>query len=680
MTSNPTNSRLMHAAGAVAVFAAAIGAFWRTAYPTINWWDASSYSLAAATFGITSSPGSLMLTLLGWVVTRIPFGLTTARVLALFAGVLAATAATVIYLAAVRLIRMSDDAPDEMLATTTGAAVAALVLAFGRTLWQYATQFTPYILTAVFTALILLVMLRWWESADNDDSWRWLALLAFLFGLDFSVHRTNALLLPAVLGWILIRRPGTLTRPIAWVAGVGGLVAGLTLQLAVMPIAAHTQSPMNMFEPSTWLTFWDYVSLAQTGGGFLVELWPRKSGFITVQVGDFVRALRDNLMTSASPFYVLGWLPAFALVGGLVVLWRRNAQLGAGVTLVVVLHAFMTVLYFNIPADYFRSLDRHYLPVLVTLTLPVALGMQAFARAARRRPARLAVAAIVLALAPAAQLSSNFATSDASKRYFAHDFAVNLLEQLPPNAILFTVGDNDTFPTWYVQTVERVRPDVQIVNTSLANTAWYLRQIVRRDPTFPIHVPAKPRHDVPVTDSARIPAPASGALGVPGDVAPTPMTVWPTPMFNGSSMLESDWVLLDIITTNAWRRPITVAITAGRENIGWLQQHARLDGLFWRIVPAAQPAIDRALLRANVIERPAYRGYASPSVRLENESRTMGVQSYLAAAVLLEADRLAGDIAGCRAAALKLLSKMPPARLELPEYAPANFVSRCDSR
>ena len=679
MTSNPIEPRLGRAVGAIAVFVTATAVFWRTAYPTINWWDASSYSLAAATLRLTSSPGSLMLTLLGWVVTRIPFGLTTARALALFAGVLGAIAVTALYFAALRLIRMSSDSSDDRWPAVVGGALAAFVLAFSKTLWQYATQFTPYILTAVFTALILLGMLRWWEAADNDDALRWLALLAFLFGLDFSVHRTNALLLPAVLGWVLIRRPSVLTRRDAWLAGVGGLIAGLTLHLSVMPIAANTSSPLNMFEPSTWPKFWDYVRLAQTGGGFLVELFPRKSGFVSVQLADFVGAIRANLLTLSKPFYVLGWIPAVALLAGFVTLWRRNARLGAGVTLVVALHAIMTVLYFNIPESYFRSLDRHYLPVVVTLTLPVAVGLSVIARAVGKSGPRAAIVAIVLALAPAAQLSANWAANDASRRYFARDFAVNALEQLPPNAIYFTVGDNDTFPPWYVQTVERVRPDVQIVNTSLTNTTWYLSQIVRRDPAFPVHVPRTPRNDSLVTDSVRIPAPAE-ALGSPEGVAPDAITAWPRPMFGGTRMLPSDWVMLDIIATNAWRRPITVAITAGHQNLGWLQQYARLDGLFWRIVPVANPAVDRALLRANLIDRPDYRGYADSSVRLEDVSRNIGVQSYVAAATLLDAYRFAGDVESCRAAAGRLGSKMPPARLDLPEYAPADFANRCKPR
>src|SRR3954470_20895419 len=91
----------------VLTFAVSAAVFWRTAYPTVTWWDSSSYSLAAATLGITSSPGSLLLTLLGWVATRGATGLAVAHRLNLFAGLLAAITAGAVYAVALRMLRIS---------------------------------------------------------------------------------------------------------------------------------------------------------------------------------------------------------------------------------------------------------------------------------------------------------------------------------------------------------------------------------------------------------------------------------------------------------------------------------------------------------------------------------------------------------------------------------------------
>src|SRR6476660_766882 len=91
---------------AIATFALSAIVFWRTAYPTITWWDSSSYSLAAATLGVNSPPGSLLLTLVGWPVTRLSFGLSPAHALNLFAGLLAAVTSALVYVVALASLRI----------------------------------------------------------------------------------------------------------------------------------------------------------------------------------------------------------------------------------------------------------------------------------------------------------------------------------------------------------------------------------------------------------------------------------------------------------------------------------------------------------------------------------------------------------------------------------------------
>jgi hypothetical protein len=672
------------------VVTGAAAAFWRTAYPTITWWDSSSYSLAAATLGVGSSPGSLLLTLLGWVVTRFPSTLSAAHRLNLLAGALAAMTVGLVYIVTLRVLRHVGEAgrDDSSRMTAIGSALGALAFAFSATLWEYAVQFTPYVLTAVSTALILWTMMRWWEDADRPEAWRQLALLGLLFGLDFSVHRSNALLLPGVLAWILIRRARTLGRAESWLAGIGGLVIGLTMQLLTMPIAAYTTSPLNMFEPTTWARFWDYVSLAQVGGGFLVKLWPRNAACWSVQVADFVRALRDNFFHSATRVAVLGWLPALAGVLGLFALWRRDRRLAAAFTIVLFSQASMTVLYFNIPANYFRSLDRHYLPVAVTIAVAIGCGTGVAARwlAQHVRLRSLqAVALAVIALVPAAQFAGNGAAHDASKRYFTRDFAANALRWLPSRAIYFTVGDNDTFPLWYLQTVEGVRPDVRVVNLSLANASWYVRQLVRRDPTFPAAAVPNDSTTHPVRPIAR---PADTTVVIPvrrtaeqlrlpaGFLVPDSITVRPGPRV-GADYLPADAVLLDIVRTNAWRDPLCFAGAAGPDGMGWLKPYARLEGLHWCIIPVPGVGVDLDLLRANLLERYEYRGFADPSVAVADMSRTIGALYLYALGALLDAERARGATDRCRDDARRILAAVPPARLGLSPSEQTEIEARC---
>jgi hypothetical protein len=86
------------------------------------------------------------------------------------------------------------------------------------------------------------------------------------------------------------------------------------------------------------------------------------------------------------------------------------------------------------------------------------------------------VTLVSIALVPGVLASENWDDHDRSGRYMARDYAVNYLESCAPNAILFTYGDNDTFPLWYIQEVEGVRPDIRIINLSYLGMDWYISQ------------------------------------------------------------------------------------------------------------------------------------------------------------------------------------------------------------
>src|SRR5690606_12603426 len=85
-----------------------------------------------------------------------------------------------------------------------------------------------------------------------------------------------------------------------------------------------------------------------------------------------------------------------------------------------------------------------------------------------------------LLLVPGILAKENWDDHDRSKKYMARDIAINYLESAAPNAILFTYGDNDTYPLWYAQEVEGVRTDVRVVNLSLLGADWYVRQMTRK--------------------------------------------------------------------------------------------------------------------------------------------------------------------------------------------------------
>ena len=678
--------RLRSRTGLALVAAVAAGVFWRTAYPTITWWDSSSYSLAAATLGVNSPPGSLLLTLIGWPVARLSLGLSPAHALNVFAGLLAAVTTMLVYVAALSALRLAGADARANWGAALGVAAGALTFGFSGTLWTYAIQFTPYVLSAVFTGLILWTMLRWWADADREDAWRWLVLLCFLFGVDFSVHRTNALLIPGAFLWILLRRPSTFRSRKAILGGACALTSGLALQLLVIPVAALTHSTLNFSDPSNLSRFWDYVTIKQLGGSFLLQLFPRKSPLWSVQTMDVLRVLGRDFLHTSGRAGVLGVLPAAAATWGIVALWRGNRRLAAALTGVLVLQLAFTVLYFNIPANFFRTFDRHYLPIGVTIGVLVACGLGAALEgfAARPRLARAGVAASI-ALVPATQLWNNWSTHDASRRYFARDFAANALLTLPPNAIYFTVGDNDTFPVMYLQSVEGVRPDVTIINLSVANIPRWPEQLRKHDPAFPLSLSPEQRAALAKrawTDTLAVLHVRGSAdqLGLPaGATVPDSIALRVRPAFS-DYMLPSEIVLLDIVRTNGWRRPLTFAVTGGEGAMEWLKPYGRIEGLYSRVVPALNPPAAPRVLRSHMFELARYRGYADSSVTVDAVSRTMGLLSYQLLTVLLSADAAIGSLDACRSDRGVLLARLPFDRLTAPRDYREPIESACGDR
>ena len=656
-----------------------LAVYQQTAFRTITWWDNAEYSLAAITLGIAHPPGSLVTTILGWFVAKLPFGIANVFKLNLFAGAVAAVTAGLVCFAASTLLRAANHSRNReaselsLFLALIGAAIGALTFSFSETVWLYAVKFTPYIFTACLTIVILWALLRWWEQAEQQDAFRWLLLIAFLFGLDFSVHRTNLLMLPGLFFWILLRRPQSLTSLRSWISGVLGLVIGLSFQLVLIPLAARGPFP-NVGDPSSWSRFWDYLTLKQYGGGWLVNLLPRKAPFLKTQVVDCLNIFAANFLSTDSVIGLLGLLPAIAGLFGLLMLWRRNWRLALGLTIFFLFASLGAVLYFNIPADFFRSFDRHYLPSFVIFSMWIAYGIGCvlliFLKLSQRHGwTVLGVAVLLLVALPGSQLVKNFRQIDGSDNYFTYDFAKNLLDTLPPDAIVFTNGDNDTWPPWYLQIAEGYRPDVTVINLPLLNTSWFVSQVVARDPKIPLAFSEEELaefHPQPWSDTTIV-VPVEGdheSFQLSAEVAiPDSVRFQIPPTVRESYLRVQDWLVIQLIIDNAWKRPICFSTTVYRLNLIGLDPYFRLEGLAWRLLPVKSPPLNTELLRENLFERYAYRGYADYSVSISDETRGMAFNLLSAWFHLAQAEMESGNEVQCRQVKERMLSLLPPERL-----------------
>lgn len=154
-------------------------------------------------------------------------------------------------------------------------------------------------------------------------------------------------------------------------------------------------------------------------------------------------------------------------------------------TLIVGLLFFFTglaiVLYLNQAGPQPRERDYAYVGSFYAFAIWIGLGFfqvkEWMEKLIKGAVGSYVAAALCFLGVPALMAVQNWDDHDRSKKTIAPDLATNYLESCAPNAILFTVGDNDTYPLWYAQEVKGIRPDVRVINTSLLGTDWYINQL-----------------------------------------------------------------------------------------------------------------------------------------------------------------------------------------------------------
>jgi hypothetical protein len=203
-----------------------------------------------------------------------------------------------------------------------------------------------------------------------------------------------------------------------------------------------------------------------------------------------------------------------------------------------------------------------------------------------------------------------------------------------------------------------------VLNVHLLNTSWYIEQLLDREPGFPLNFTEKEiksLHPTKWRDTTLvIPIPKGVALGLPDSVS-VPDSLHLKMPSNGKSAycLVQDLVVMNLVSTNQWNRPIYCLSTVPESEIPWLHSYFRQEGLAWRVMPVPDPPVDLELFRKNLLERCTYRGYADRSIYLDETSGDLG-KNYLAAfAELAKSQRETGKLGEYRAT-LKFIEKNLP--------------------
>jgi hypothetical protein len=495
----------------------------------------------------------------------------------------------------------------------------------------------------------------------------WLIIAAIAYGVYSTYQKRQKLLHLGLLSMLLI-------------------IIGYTTYVQVV-IRSNANPPMNENEPSNLARLTAYLGREQYGDAplFMPRRYsqePHQQEIYTKYSSDydfmfryqlnhmFFRYLFWNFIGSEGDAQDSGvsWrstfgIPFFIGLLGMLAHFRRDWKIA-----LVMLAAFIALgpilaLFQNQQEPQPRERDYFYVGAFFIFAVWITVGIVSIIDWMRtltqeksvRTAFTVAIVTVMLVAIPGQLLKASWKDHNRSGNYVAWDYSYNMLQSCEKDAILFTNGDNDTFPLWYLQDVEGVRRDVRIVNLSLVNTSWYIKQM-KATPYYtdakavPISLTDKqietiqpviwePRTlELAVTDEAlakyNVKDSAMARTKKLSFLMRNTLQVGET-----KAIRIQDIMVRDIIFTNAWKRPIYFAVTCAPDSKIGLDEYLWFHGLAWRFEPRRvnreDLGLDKAILEANLFNEPQgfsttpqygyrFRGVADSTVYFdENTTRLM---------------------------------------------------------
>ena len=397
----------------------------------------------------------------------------------------------------------------------------------------------------------------------------------------------------------------------------------------------------------------------EEGAGYLLP-WSSNNN-----IPDLLRTnkARDN-------FYMLPF--ALGLLGITFQYFRRRRDFLI-VGLLFLFTGIALQIFLNSPPSEPRERDYIYVGSFYFFAIWLGLGVMSIAEGLRTYlkadTMRNGLVVGLSLLVPVMMGMKSWDNHNRSNRYQSVDFAKNLLNSCAPNAILFTGGDNDTFPLWYVQEVEDFRTDVRVCNLSLLGTEWYIQQMKRKtykSEPLPISLEMdnfnKGKNDivpfyevpgvkngidlkqyisliksnnqavqVPLTNGDMTSIMPSSILFMPLNKAAIEKANFVPAMLRPlvkdtlqwtigkKDLYKPDLIMLDMIANNNWQRPIYFSSTLGSDNYLGLKNYMQLEGYAYRLMPVAIPGatdgyVNSDVMYTNMVHKTFWREFDNPDV------------------------------------------------------------------
>lgn len=426
----------------------------------------------------------------------------------------------------------------------------------------------------------------------------------------------------------------------------------------------------------------------QSNGEITNGNWITGINFLdSIRLGDQSTLPQEFKNNKAKNKYYL--LPFILGIVGIVFMYNRGIEGKKDlwtVTLLFLMTGLAIVVYLNQSPLQPRERDYAYAGSFYAFTIWIGIGVLGLYEALKKYIPDTTSAGVAgglsLLLVPVLMGAQNWDDHDRSNRYTCRDFGANYLNTCAPNAVIFTNGDNDTFPLWYNQEVEGVRKDIRVCNLSYFQTDWYVDQMkskayesnplpitfthdqyvqgkrdvvyLMEDPRLKGSVELKQALDFVKDENPRTKLEqAENAAYIPSKklfmvvdkaavirnkvVDPQDYDkIVDTLKIDLSSkhyITKDELMVLDMIANNNWERPIYFAITVGRDKYMNLQDYFQLEGLAYRLVPIKTTEtegginigkVNEKLMYANVMEKFKWGNMNDPKVYIdENNSRMM---------------------------------------------------------
>ena len=433
--------------------------------------------------------------------------------------------------------------------------------------------------------------------------------------------------------------------------------------------------------------------------------------------------LPDDVKSNAGR-NVYFFLPLILGIAGMIWQYRKSNSSFWVVFTFFIMTGVAIILYLNQYPNQPRERDYAYAGSFYAFAIWIGLGFmlvyETLSKYLRGRYASWLTFLILFLSVPLLMASQNWDDHDRSGRYTARDIGANYLKSCAPNSILFTYGDNDSFPVWYVQDVEGIRSDVRVANLSYIQAGWYIsmmRQKAFESDPLPLSLPQNKymeglRTQLPVNNRIEKPVPIADIVAFAGQdgkeykidisgkgdymnylpagkfiidvdsakvvangtVKPYMLNRLVKPMiweYSSEDAFKGDLTIMDMFSVNKWERPVYYSTTVPSSQYKGLEKYFVQEGLAYRIVPVntGKPQqgefgmTDIELMYDNMMNKFSWGRAEAPGVYLDENNRRMFSNYRRIFGLLANALVEKGDNARAVEAARRGLSIVPPAKM-----------------